>query len=146
MPVAHPLADRPVLELAELAGQPWIDNDSQAGSCRRNIETACAAAGFVPRYPVQTQDHLTAIAFAAAGVGITVVPNLCTVNLPESVVAVPLANPTPMRSISAVVNSSASERDPTGLALATLRRCADATRHRQLGVGRADFAATTSAS
>ena len=45
----HPLAAQPELDLAALAGDPWVDNDFARGWCRRNLIEACHAAGFTRR-------------------------------------------------------------------------------------------------
>ena len=46
---------------------------------------------------------VTAIAFVAAGIGIAVMPRLCTTDLPDGVHAVDVVNPTPTRSIHVLV-------------------------------------------
>ena len=51
---------------------------SPAGPCRQVVLDACAAAGFAPAFPIETHDYPTAVAFVAAGVGITVLPRLGT--------------------------------------------------------------------
>ena len=124
LPRDHPMADLPGIDLAMLGGDTWIDNEPVTGRCRRRLLRACAAAGFAPTYGVQTQDHMTAIAFVAASVGITVVPRLCTKGLRDGVVAVPVHNPTPTRTVTALVNRSVERSGPVELALAELRRCA----------------------
>ncbi len=124
LPADHPMADVPEIDLAMLAGETWIDNEHAAGRCRMRLLKACAAAGISPTFRVQTEDHMTAIAFAAASVGVTVVPRLCTKGLREGAVAIPVHNPTPTRTVTALVNRSVEHTGPVELALATLRRCA----------------------
>lgn len=124
LPTDHPMAGVPEIELAKLAGETWIDNERASGRCRMRLLRACAAAGISPTFRVQTQDHMTAIAFVAASVGVTVVPRLCTKGLREGAVAVPVHNPTPTRTVTALVNRSVEHTGPVELALETLRRCA----------------------
>lgn len=124
LPADHPMADEPVIDLAMLAGETWIDNERASGRCRMRLLTACAAAGISRTFRIQTQDHMTAIAFVAAAVGVTVVPRLCTKGLREGAVAIPVHNPTPTRTVTALVNRSVEQTGPVELALATLRRCA----------------------
>lgn len=124
IPANHPMADEPVIDLAMLAGETWIDNERASGRCRMRLLTACAAAGISPTFRIQTQDHMTAIAFVAASVGVTVVPRLCTKGLRDGAVAIPVHNPTPTRTVTALVNRSVEHTGPVELALATLRRCA----------------------
>ena len=95
-----PYATRDHVLLRELADEVWIDNDIARGPCREALLRACTAAGFSPCFGVETHDYLTAINFVAAGVGLTVVPALALVDVPDSVRVVPIAEPTPRRAIS----------------------------------------------
>ncbi|GAA3722150.1 LysR family transcriptional regulator [Gordonia hankookensis] len=94
-----PLAAAGRVTLGELATRSWVDNDIARGPCRQALLDACTAIGFTPDFGVQTQDYPTAIRFVAAGVGLTVVPELALVGLPDEVVALPIEDPTPTRAI-----------------------------------------------
>ena len=98
----HPLAGAGPVLLADLRDERWISNDDPKDIHTRLVLDACEAAGFRPRFSVQAQDHHTAIAFVAAGVGITVLPGLASIVHPRSVVALPIAPPTPIRHITAL--------------------------------------------
>ncbi|HEX8498581.1 MAG TPA: LysR substrate-binding domain-containing protein, partial [Actinomycetales bacterium] len=102
----HPLALLDSVAVAALADETWVDNDAGNGPCRKVVVNACGAAGFSPRFAVQAQDHYTAIAFVAHGLGVTVVPRLTTVDLPATVRAVRLTDPEPSRQISFLVRES----------------------------------------
>lgn len=121
MPDSHALAARTEIELPELAGEHWIDNDFARGWCRRVLLDACAAAGFSPLFHIEAHDYRAAIAFVAAHVGITVMPALGAADPPRGVVVVPLVRPTPIRSIHAVVREEAAHTPPVALALELLR-------------------------
>ncbi|GAB6939727.1 LysR family transcriptional regulator [Isoptericola variabilis] len=121
VPHDHPLAGRDEIELAELAGDRWIDNDFARGWCRRNLLEACRAAGFSPTFAVEAHDYPTALAFVGAGIGITVLPVLGAAHLPPETVAVPTVRPTPTRSIHAVVRDAAADTPPVRAALSALR-------------------------
>ena len=108
LPADHPLAGEDEVNLAQLASDTWIRNDLPHTTCSRIFAAACESAGFLPRFAVQAQDHITAIAFVKAGVGITAVPQLAARIIPPEVRVLPLTAPTPVRHISAVV------RDPAG--------------------------------
>lgn len=99
LPAGHRLADRQQVPLAELGEESWVDNDVARGSCRQILLHACAAAGFSPAFQIETQDYPTAIAFVAAGAGITVLPRLGLGTPPPGVAVVELTDPTPTRSI-----------------------------------------------
>lgn len=99
LPPGHRLAGSEQIQLAELAEDSWVDNDVARGSCRQILLDACAAAGFTPGFPIETQDYPTAIAFVAAGAGITVLPRLGLGTPPPGVSVAELVDPTPTRSI-----------------------------------------------
>ena len=121
VPAGHPLAGAGEVELAKLAGESWVDNDFAHGWCRRNLLEACQAAGFTPPFRVEAHDYPTAIAFVAAGIGVTVLPRLGAKDLPPGVVAVPVTSPTPQRSIYALTQTSVEGSPPAACVLESLR-------------------------
>jgi DNA-binding transcriptional LysR family regulator len=106
--------------MGALAGQALIDNDYHGNSCTRIIRNACRAAGFAPRYVARSEDHHTALAFVAAGVGATIIPSLA---FPESMTGVDsreLINPSPRRRIVVHVRDGAADAPPVLRALELL--------------------------
>ena len=103
------LADRAQVELAELRDEAWVDNDVARGPCRQAVLDACSRVGFAPSFRIETQDYPTAINFVAEGLGLTVIPRLGLGALPSAVVAVPIVNPTPQRTIVVRVREGAAE-------------------------------------
>ncbi len=100
-----------------LAGQPVIDNDYHGNTCTLIIRNACRAAGFSPRYVARAEDHHTALAFVAAGVGVTILPALA---VPESMPGVDsreLVNPSPRRRIVVHVRDAVAGSPPVTRAL-----------------------------
>ncbi|MFD6450899.1 MULTISPECIES: LysR family transcriptional regulator [unclassified Nocardia] len=108
VPADHELATRTTVDVAELERYRWIDNDTSHGPCRQAMLNACAAAGFTPRFVVETTDYPSALRFVARGVGITVVPRLGATDLPPGSRALELTNPTPRRTICAHIKDSES--------------------------------------
>lgn len=104
-----PLAEFAEVPLADLAGRDWVDNDLRAGPCRQVLLSACAQAGFTPRFVVETHDYRTATAFVATGIGITVVPALGITELPKDLTTVAIVSPTPVRHIGVAVRKSIAE-------------------------------------
>jgi len=124
VPVEHPLAERAEIDLVELAGDRWVDNDFARGWCRRNLIEACHAAGFSPPFHVEAHDYPTAMAFVAAGIGVTVLPTLGARHLPPGVVVVPVVSPTPVRSIYALVREGVADSPAVRTVLRVLTRLA----------------------
>ncbi len=127
LPESHPLAGRDEIELAELATERWVDNDFARGWCRRNLVEACTAAGFSPPFHVEAHDYPTALAFVAAGIGITVLPELGAIHLPAGTRAVPVVRPVPVRSILAVVRDAVAHTPPVLAICEELRTIAGAS-------------------
>jgi DNA-binding transcriptional LysR family regulator len=102
----HELAAARSVPLADLRLETWVRADLPKGPGHKILMDACAAAGFTPRFSVQAQEHYSALAFVAAGVGIAVIPRLAARALPPEVVRVRLTDPTPVRHIGALVRDS----------------------------------------
>ncbi|WHT23118.1 LysR family transcriptional regulator [Crossiella sp. CA-258035] len=62
-----PLAARAELELAELAGQEWVDDPSDSGPWPAYFRQRCAEAGFTPRVTYWCGNWEMAAALVAAG-------------------------------------------------------------------------------
>lgn len=114
VPRDHPLATARTVRLGELRGETWVSNDIHGSLVHRMVVSACAAAGFTPRFTVQAQEHYSAIQFVAAGVGISVMPRLAARTLPPEVTRLRLTDPTPMRDISALVRETGRPNPAAG--------------------------------
>ncbi|CAM4014645.1 LysR family transcriptional regulator [Janibacter anophelis] len=131
VPADHRLAGRRRVEMAELADEAWISNDISAGITQEMVDRACRAAGFRPRYRVEAQDHYTATAFVAAGVGITVLPDLASRTIPKTVRRLRLTNPNPVRDIVALTAPVARSNEAAKLAVDLLQQIAAASARRR---------------
>ncbi len=121
VPRTSALGGRASVTLGELREEVWVDNDVAHGPCWTTVIDACAAAGFMPCFGIETHDHVTAVRFVAEGVGITVLPELGLGDLPDSVVAVPITDPTPTRRISVRVRDVVADNPAVVRALELLR-------------------------
>lgn len=75
MPAHHPLANRDVLDLAELSSEPFVLFPRRPRPGWLDIvREACEQAGFVPNVAQEVQELSSAVTLAAAGIGLTVVP------------------------------------------------------------------------
>jgi DNA-binding transcriptional LysR family regulator len=75
LPTGHRLATKRVLDLADLAAEPWVGSE-WPGPCLDAILDACGSAGFRPDFVVESEDYATAQGFVAAGLGVSLVPEL----------------------------------------------------------------------
>ncbi|OLR90560.1 LysR family transcriptional regulator [Actinokineospora bangkokensis] len=114
LPRGHRLAARRVVDLVDLAEEPWVGNEPLSGICARIVRDACAAAGFTPDRVVESDDYPTCLGFVAAGVGISLVPGLGLGTRHPGVVVRRVRGPEPVRSIYAAVR--AVEQPPAALA------------------------------
>jgi DNA-binding transcriptional LysR family regulator len=73
LPANHPLTAQRVIDLADLAGEPWVGSEPP-GPCLEPIIDACAAAGFSPNFVAQSEDYATGQGFVAAGLGVSLIP------------------------------------------------------------------------
>ncbi|WP_199441820.1 LysR family transcriptional regulator [Umezawaea beigongshangensis] len=107
LPRGHRLARKRIVDLADLAEEPWVDTFYQPGPCRDVVVDACAGAGFTPCTVVEAEDFPTARGFVAAGLGVTVVPGLSLDTIHQGVVVRRLRRPEPVRNIYAAVRADA---------------------------------------
>jgi DNA-binding transcriptional LysR family regulator len=75
LPDAHALAGRRRIDLAELAGEPFVMHYSRhRSSMHERVLAACAAAGFQPASIMEVGETATLVVFVAAGLGVALVP------------------------------------------------------------------------
>lgn len=113
LPSDHPLVGCGPIDLAEFAEDDWVQYDFRDEIATGLAGRACAEAGFTPRYVARAQDHVTGLAFVAAGVGITLIPELASAWSTFNVDFVRTQNPTPYRRIVVLVRNSAASNPVT---------------------------------
>jgi molybdate transport repressor ModE-like protein len=109
VPARHPLASRDRIPLAELAADDFV-GPPEGTSCHDVTVTGCAASGFTPAFRHRTLDFHSAMALAAAGLGVTLVPRLGQAAIPPGAVVRPLADPAPARHVFAATRAGAERR------------------------------------
>ncbi|WP_031470416.1 LysR family transcriptional regulator [Sciscionella sediminilitoris] len=124
LPKDHPLADRDILDLAALAEEPWVDTEAPHGLCRQIMMKACTAAGFTPNFVVEGDDFPTAQGFVAAGLGVTLVPEIALGAVHNGIVVRHVRRPAPVRSIYAVVRDAVADRPAVQEMLRALQKVA----------------------
>ncbi|MFD6892964.1 LysR substrate-binding domain-containing protein [Rhodococcus sp. NPDC060086] len=98
LPREHRLADEPVVQLADLAGEAWVMLPSEPGSMLRELLLRLAHDdGFTPRIVQSAPDSLSLVALVSAGVGCTLTVSSVARHVVNSeVVFVPLAEQGPI--------------------------------------------------
>ncbi|AKU18164.1 LysR family transcriptional regulator [Luteipulveratus mongoliensis] len=124
LPIDHPLASRSHVSLTELADDHWVDNDFNRGPCRQVFIDACAKVGLAPDFRIETHDYPTALSFVAAGIGITVLPELGVGSQP-GVAIVPITEPTPVRYVYVAVRAAVASNPAVVRALELLHERVD---------------------
>jgi len=75
LPDRHPLAHRGRIDLAQLAGEPFVMHLSgHRSSMYEHVLAACAVAGFRPLSTMEVGQTSTLVVFVAAGLGVGLVP------------------------------------------------------------------------
>ncbi|MFI6902327.1 LysR family transcriptional regulator [Nonomuraea sp. NPDC050394] len=95
LPAGHALAARATVDLADLREETWIE--AAPSGQPTLLVTACAAAGFVPRGGLRVAEWSGKFGFVAAGLGVTLVPELAARAVPRGVVLRPLGAAAPTR-------------------------------------------------
>jgi DNA-binding transcriptional LysR family regulator len=103
MRAGHPLADSPLLSLADFAMEPWMLATTHTCPDSRLFLRACHDAGFEPQIAFQNDDYPAILGFVAAGVGVAMIPDMVARGVRDDVVVRDLDPPAPPRPILAAV-------------------------------------------
>jgi DNA-binding transcriptional LysR family regulator len=101
LPRGHRLAAYEDVDLRELAGETWIEAAPRGQPTL--LVTACAAAGFTPRSGMRVAEWSGKFGFVAAGLGVTLVPELAARAVPGDLVLRPLRGMAPARKVYAAL-------------------------------------------
>jgi len=126
LPLGHPLADRPAIELVDLRDEDWITHVPGV-PCWAAMRAACHRAGFVPRSRHNADDFTGAVALVAAGQGLCLLPRLAQGPFTgDPVVVRPLSGEPPLRRIAVQYRSGTHDQPHIAPVLAALRSVARA--------------------
>jgi DNA-binding transcriptional LysR family regulator len=109
LPATHPAATNRVIRLKELSEAAWISTASARCNCLQTVTTACARAGFTPRFALEADEFTTTIGFVAAGLGVAMVPSLALSSVPETVCVCHIRGDEPKRYVYSVTRVPSSE-------------------------------------
>ncbi|WP_026422461.1 LysR family transcriptional regulator [Actinokineospora inagensis] len=128
LPRGHRLAGKRVINLADLANDPWVGEWPAGGPCWQIVLDACAAAGFTPNVMVESEDYTNAQGFVAAGLGVCLIPVMALSNPHPGTVVRRLRHPEPLRQIHAATRESAHDQPTLTTLITALRTAAEAKR------------------
>jgi DNA-binding transcriptional LysR family regulator len=112
LPADHPLASRTTVPLAELADHTWLCG-SLPSTCGEVVIAACRTAGFEPEVGFETDDYNVMQGFIAAGLGMTLLPDLVLPTLRSDLVVRPTDPPAPERRVWAATRGVGSRSPAT---------------------------------
>ncbi|GAA2388045.1 LysR family transcriptional regulator [Nonomuraea africana] len=101
LPQGHRLADREVIDLRDLARETWIEAAPRGQPTI--LQAACARAGFTPRGGLRVAEWTGKFGYVAAGLGVTLVPELAARAVPDDVVLRPISEEGPRRTVYAAL-------------------------------------------
>ncbi|GAA0948163.1 LysR family transcriptional regulator [Pseudonocardia zijingensis] len=116
LPAGRAAPDR--LPLASLADEAWIAPHSDT-ALRAVLERACGVAGFAPAIDYASDDYTVIVALVAAGLGVSLLPELAAEPLSADVQLRPVADPELTRTVSLVTRAGRGAHP----AVAALARC-----------------------
>jgi DNA-binding transcriptional LysR family regulator len=98
---SHPLASQPVVTPHDLVGEDWVATP-EGSICRQWLTRMYDGTGRLPRIAHVSFEFDSHLALVRAGLGIALIPRLGRSALDSELVAVPAADPVPIREIVAV--------------------------------------------
>jgi DNA-binding transcriptional LysR family regulator len=120
LPREHPLASRQTVSLSSLSEAAWLCG-VRPSSCGDVIIAACRDAGFDPRIAFESDDYHVLQGYVAAGLGVTLLPDLALPTLRADLVIRPTRPKAPARRVWAATRPAGSRSRATEAMLEVLR-------------------------
>ena len=124
LPQGHRLAEGGAVRLTDLADEPWLCG-VRPSSCSEIVVRACREAGFQPRIAFESDDYNVLQGYVAAGLGVTLLPDLALRPLRDDVVVRPIRPRAPERRVWATARVSGSRSAATDAMLGVLSEVAE---------------------
>jgi DNA-binding transcriptional LysR family regulator len=121
LPPDHRLARRRTVRLDDLADEPWLSG-VRPSSCGEAVVNTCLDAGFEPRIAVESDEYQVLEGYVAAGLGVTLLPDLAVPSLREHLVLRPTDPPAPKRRVWAATRAAGARSVATDAMVAVLRQ------------------------
>jgi DNA-binding transcriptional LysR family regulator len=120
LPPEHRLAKQATVKIADLADEPWLTG-VRPSSCGEAIVAACREAGFEPEIAFESEEYQVLQGYVAAGLGVTLLPDLALPTLREDIVLKPTSPRAIERRVWAAVRSKGARSRATEAMLGVLR-------------------------
>lgn len=104
LPQGHRLAGDEIVSLAELETEDWLGG-IRPSSCGVALVTCCHSAGFDPNVTFESDDYNVLQGYVAAGLGVTLLPDLALLNLRHDLVVRPTEPAAPVRRVWAATRT-----------------------------------------
>jgi DNA-binding transcriptional LysR family regulator len=118
LPPGHPLAGTKSVRIEDLADEDWLCGELPS-SCRDQVLQICRDAGFEPRISFQSEEYEVIKGFVAAGLGVTILPELAGDH--PGIELRPVRGQKPVRRVWAVTRESESRAPAAAEMLGILR-------------------------
>jgi DNA-binding transcriptional LysR family regulator len=106
LPVGHRLAATPVIPLAALEEESWIEGAGEDTPCSLILASACRKMGFEPRVGFSSGNYSIVQRMVTTGVGVAMVPELALTN-PDPRIVLRRLDPEPRRRVILASNHTA---------------------------------------
>ena len=120
LPRDHRLAARRTVRLTDLADEPWMCG-VRPSSCGQAVVAACRDAGFEARIAVESDEYQVLQGYVAAGLGVTLLPDLALPTLRDDLVIRPTRPAAPVRRVWAVTRAEGARSAATEVMVGVLR-------------------------
>lgn len=112
LPKRHPLAEHQIVPLDRLADEDWLCG-SRPSTCGEVVMQACRDAGFEPHVGFESDDYNVMQGFIAAGLGVTLLPDLVLPTLRSDLVVRQTDPPAPERRVWAATRAEGARSPAT---------------------------------
>jgi DNA-binding transcriptional LysR family regulator len=112
LPRDHPLAGDERVRMSDLADDAWLCG-VRPSSCGEAVAKACREAGFEPGIAFESEEYQVLQAYVAAGMGVTLLPDLALPTLHPEVVVRPTEPEAPKRRVWAATRARGARSHAT---------------------------------
>lgn len=119
LPRGHRLAELERIPLSEFSEESWLSGQGPS-TCSDLLTDTCHDVGFEPRVAFESDDYNVIQGFVAAGLGVTLLPDLALANLRDDIVVRPTEPEAPTRRVWAASRTAGSRSPATDAILEIL--------------------------